>query len=80
MPIYAIHVLKNVKDTMLTIVRDAHKRAADVLRNAEGCLTKYTTSILICYELRLACHTINMDRSTKFILLNPYNRDLTHRV
>jgi galactokinase/mevalonate kinase-like predicted kinase len=32
----AIHVLRNVKGTMLTIAKDAHRYAATALTNAEG--------------------------------------------
>jgi hypothetical protein len=73
-------VLRNVKGMKLTIVKDVHKHAVAVPKNVEEWLAKYTISILIFYELRLAYRAINMDRSTKFILLNPYNLDLTHRV
>jgi hypothetical protein len=33
---YAMHVLKNVKDTTLTIANNAHKHVATALKNAEG--------------------------------------------
>jgi hypothetical protein len=33
-----MHVLRNVKGTMLTIAKDAHKHVAAVLKNVEGWL------------------------------------------
>jgi hypothetical protein len=71
----AIHVLRNVKGTMLTTASNVHKHAADALRNAEGWLAKYISTQIICYDPRLACSKNNIDRSTKPILLKPYNLD-----
>jgi hypothetical protein len=34
-PMYAMHVLRNVKGIMLTIARDVHKHAATAPRNVE---------------------------------------------
>ena len=51
-----MHVLRNVKGTMLTTAKDAHKHAAAVLKNVEGWLGNRTTLIfLIFLELLLAC-------------------------
>jgi hypothetical protein len=40
-----MHVLRNVKGTMLIIAKDAHKHAAAVLKNVEGWLGNRTTLI-----------------------------------
>ena len=70
---YATLALQNVKDTTLNIVKNVHKHAAAALKNAEGWLAKYLNSFLFSVDTRLAYFAINMDRSTKFILLKPYN-------
>jgi hypothetical protein len=33
---YAMHVLRNVKGTMLTIAKDVHRYAVAALKNVEG--------------------------------------------
>jgi hypothetical protein len=40
-----MHVLRNVKGTMLTTAKDAQKHAAAVLKNVEGWLGNRTTLI-----------------------------------
>jgi hypothetical protein len=49
-----MHVLKNVKGTMLTTAKDAHKHAAAVLKNVEGWLGNRHSNFLILLELLLA--------------------------
>jgi len=46
-PTSAMHVLRNVKGTMLTTARDAHKHAAAVPKNVEGWLGNRTTLIFL---------------------------------
>jgi hypothetical protein len=44
-----MHVLRNVKGTMLIIAKDAHKHAAAVLKNVEGWLGNRTTLIFLIF-------------------------------
>jgi hypothetical protein len=44
-----MHVLRNVKGTMLIIAKDARKHAAAVLKNVEGWLGNRATPIFLFY-------------------------------